>query len=239
MNLSKLGLACACALVLSAPAYAGVVATQGSSVFAADASTGFSNLAAFGNPTTYDNNGVHVSYASGGNVALPIGIIGDMLSTTNRSYGIYSPTGGVASFSRTDGGIFTEFSVDVAQTFGNAPALSLFWQAIDASATVIASGSFDGLGYNTLTSYLFTATGSDQMARVDLFSNFTAFGPTFSGAFGQDYSVYDNAKFKSPLDTGPGLPGVPEPATWAMMIVGFGMAGAMIRRKKMQPIFVR
>jgi hypothetical protein len=27
-------------------------------------------------------------------------------------------------------------------------------------------------------------------------------------------------------------PGVPEPATWAMMIAGFGMAGAMLRRRR-------
>jgi len=26
--------------------------------------------------------------------------------------------------------------------------------------------------------------------------------------------------------------GVPEPATWAMMIAGFGMSGAMIRRRR-------
>jgi|JI102314A1RNA_FD_contig_41_900935_length_614_multi_3_in_0_out_0_1 hypothetical protein len=30
---------------------------------------------------------------------------------------------------------------------------------------------------------------------------------------------------------GPG-PGVPEPATWAMMIIGFGAAGSMIRRRR-------
>ena len=28
------------------------------------------------------------------------------------------------------------------------------------------------------------------------------------------------------------LPAVPEPATWALMILGFGGAGAMIRRRK-------
>ena len=35
-------------------------------------------------------------------------------------------------------------------------------------------------------------------------------------------------------DLGPvgGTGGVPEPASWALMIMGFGAAGAMIRRRK-------
>jgi hypothetical protein len=32
------------------------------------------------------------------------------------------------------------------------------------------------------------------------------------------------------------LPGVPEPATWAMMIGGFGLAGSMVRRQRRQDV---
>lgn len=35
------------------------------------------------------------------------------------------------------------------------------------------------------------------------------------------------------LDGGGGTDAIPEPATWAMMIMGFGGAGAMIRRRRM------
>jgi hypothetical protein len=30
---------------------------------------------------------------------------------------------------------------------------------------------------------------------------------------------------------------VPEPATWAMMIVGFGVAGGALRRRRLAPLF--
>ena len=41
---------------------------------------------------------------------------------------------------------------------------------------------------------------------------------------------YDNITFGSERP-GNGNP-VPEPATWALMISGFGMAGAMLRRRR-------
>lgn len=34
------------------------------------------------------------------------------------------------------------------------------------------------------------------------------------------------------------IPGVPEPATWAMMIAGFGMVGGLMRRRKSQTSIV-
>jgi hypothetical protein len=30
----------------------------------------------------------------------------------------------------------------------------------------------------------------------------------------------------------PGVAGVPEPTTWAMMIIGFGSAGSIVRRRR-------
>ena len=44
---------------------------------------------------------------------------------------------------------------------------------------------------------------------------------------GSDYTILDNVVMAGPT---PG--GVPEPATWAMMISGFGLAGATLRRRR-------
>ena len=32
---------------------------------------------------------------------------------------------------------------------------------------------------------------------------------------------------------------VPEPTTWALMITGFGLAGAALRRRKLAPVPIR
>lgn len=39
-------------------------------------------------------------------------------------------------------------------------------------------------------------------------------------------------RFKTYVDVGGGNSGVPEPASWAMMLAGFGLTGAMMRRRK-------
>ena len=65
------------------------------------------------------------------------------------------------------------------------------------------------------------------------YCNWTAIGVAFAGTarsidFGgsANFIAYDNITFGS--DT----PGVPEPATWAMMIGGFGLVGAAMRRRR-------
>lgn len=43
--------------------------------------------------------------------------------------------------------------------------------------------------------------------------------------------AYDNVR----LDATPLAAGVPEPSTWAMMIAGFGLTGALLRRRRVAP----
>ena len=50
---------------------------------------------------------------------------------------------------------------------------------------------------------------------------------TFSGV---DHQVLDSISYQS-VDLGPGVTGVPEPASWALMIAGFGGIGAVLRRR--------
>ena len=69
-------------------------------------------------------------------------------------------------------------------------------------------------------------------------------GTNFSGAAWQtgtlelfywDSNNGDNTEHVTASITQPGGGGVPEPATWTMLISGFGLAGAMLRRRRAVP----
>ena len=49
---------------------------------------------------------------------------------------------------------------------------------------------------------------------------------------GAGYFVMDNASLSVGDAVAPPPPGVPEPSAWALMILGFGSAGAMLRRRR-------
>lgn len=56
------------------------------------------------------------------------------------------------------------------------------------------------------------------------FTGLVNFGPTHS-TLPENYTVYADFTLSA-------APGVPEPATWAMMIIGFGFVGSVIRASK-------
>jgi hypothetical protein len=126
------------------------------------------------------------------------------------------------------------------QSFTGYNSVSVYWGSIDGYNTI---SLLDSLG-NAFASY----TGGDitSPANGDQFSannnrrvTFTISGDT-SAIYGLEFQSsapafeVDNIGFYGPVtDTttaGPdGGPAVPEPATWAMMLIGFGMVGAALR----------
>jgi hypothetical protein len=124
------------------------------------------------------------------------------------------------------------------------------------SFTVSADGSYDFLSVadGGWDNYLFLYTGSfdpnDQFANVLIgnddfegdiglsgFSYALTAGTTYlavsSGFANTDFGAY-TLRITGPGDITPGDGGggVPEPATWAMMIAGFGLVGASARRRR-------
>ena len=61
-------------------------------------------------------------------------------------------------------------------------------------------------------------SGASTTANIALVNQNLAFG-------GNDFTLDD-------ISLSTGRPGVPEPATWGLMITGFGAAGAMLRRRR-------
>ena len=82
---------------------------------------------------------------------------------------------------------------------------------VDASSSItgIKGPSHENMEYS-LKNFTFTASGTSTTLRFSSAEN--------AGAFG---AVLDNVSVSA----------VPEPATWAMMLVGFGVVGASMRRR--------
>ena len=121
-----------------------------------------------------------------------------------------------------------------AVTIDYAPGFSTgfsFYYSSNSSASITV---YDGLG----------ATGN-VLATLSLANNYqpscgycvwAPIGVTFAGiaksidfAGGADAVGYDNITFGSGT---PGDGAVPEPASWAMLIAGFGLTGAAMRRRR-------
>ena len=127
----------------------------------------------------------------------------------------------------------TSFTVDTTGTYSLAlnsdvfdTFLSLYAGSFDpgdALTNLIALDDDSGPDFNSLLSFSLTA-GTTYLAVA------TGFAP-------EDFGVYDLT-----ID-GPGgitvgdSGGVPEPASWAMMIGGMGLAGGALRRRKVSVAF--
>jgi PEP-CTERM motif len=100
---------------------------------------------------------------------------------------------------------------------------------INASAGNVddATSSGDVLG---LTSDLLSFGSGDRSYSFSL----TSIDPTLSAGSGLSLSSFEavgTGNFEAALSLGGGAGGVPEPSTWAMIIVGLGALGATLRRR--------
>jgi len=82
-----------------------------------------------------------------------------------------------------------------------------------------------GLGYDF---YL----GDDGLLRLEFFEQFDDYADDWDGIWESGFLTidYDGGTVPPP-------PGVPEPASWAMMIGGFALAGATLRRRRLAVSF--
>jgi hypothetical protein len=100
---------------------------------------------------------------------------------------------------------------------------------IDGTSGVVR-GSTDGGVSITYTSDFLDFTDVTQFDfSLPLTAVTLSFGP--AGGTIRDFNASMGGQFAS--QPAPGVPGVPEPTTWAMLVLGFGLVGVTARRRKM------
>jgi hypothetical protein len=142
----------------------------------------------------------------------------------------FSSFGSVSDYVSTKWSIW---SADPRSTFGAGPL---------ASGTAVGVNSVDGSGF-TLT----TVTGLNVALGAGTYwlglsnnvdnnqiTTYVLSGGSKLGAASQSDNAgnFFNARIDDASFTIQGSAGVPEPATWALMIGGFGLAGAALRRRR-------
>ncbi len=136
------------------------------------------------------------------------------LSGSSGPLGIRSNAGFVFGSANAISAIFSGVVGSISIRGIDVGANGIQIDAFDASNVLIASNNFfgPGAGVGTFADLSVTAAG---------IKSFTLYQPA-SGA--GDGVLFDNLSF----DVG----AVPEPATWMMMLMGFGVIGAAMRRKR-------
>lgn len=143
---------------------------------------------------------------------------GDLLNTSG---------GGEAKFEADDGAM-NDLSILFSQAYQAVTFnLNVPVQSTSTMTLSVNGGAFtfsvpdalipDPLG-NGQNKFILAATGGDSITRLDF---------TFSTG------VQDIRQIR----VQDGLSPIPEPATWAMMIIGFGAAGTMLRSRRRRSVF--
>ena len=206
-------IAIAAAGLLASTAGAATI-VNGSFEIGTDPGAGFSNLAA-GSPaiTGWTVGGFGVDYIGGywqaSDGVRSVDLSGASAGSVSQSFATSIGTEYTVFFDLSgnpDGGNANKISV--VSISGSLPDIKIY--------TVGASNSRSNMNWETF-SYAFTAF--DSISTLTFASaEYNPFGPAL-----------DNV---SVIDGGGGIgAGVPEPASWAMMLVGFGLVGASARRR--------
>ncbi len=115
----------------------------------------------------------------------------------------------------------------------------------DGSGNLVLAGSDHTFANNTATAFYesstpagdnVTASEIDALIRIDSFSPYSLGAPPTGSYFTQPYIYFVSADSISlPPSLNPSA-GAPEPSTWALMLGGFGMLGATLRRRSMRTV---
>jgi hypothetical protein len=169
-------------------------------------------------PRSFVEDGVRVSYDSG---IFGFNLIDDPAAhlgmcspgcTSNGTTALYAFNDSSITFDLENGGLFSFTALDIAQTWLDSD------RPLDV--TLIGAGAA-GIVTRTISLGAQQAESFSSLSFSD-FANLSSL--TIRG--GSEFAI-DNVAISTPA--------VPEPATWALMIAGFGIVGGALRRRPLQP----
>ena len=212
------GLAGAVVLAAAVPASAAVIICQGTGQQCAPQTDANVLL------TTATNvNLVQGTFNGGGQTAAGV---------FDSSENLDADANGQAVISATDGSVLNDltFSLTNGSTFGVATFnLSAAGTALANEATSVSISFIDAAGVSAAQTFAINTNGSNFFGisgtAGERFTGFTFAGnPTTTGI--ADFRQLRLGNVQSAVAA------VPEPGTWAMMLLGFGAIGASMRRRK-------
>lgn len=165
--------------------------------------------------TPYTEDGITVEYVGDASI----------WTSSQAAEGSYSwyPSGGGYGYTKiTFGGVINAVEFQGGSGWSDGNGLSMQYEVLNGGS-VIATGSIGGVStYTGFKYYGFSGAAFDEI-RLQVQP------PGYTGGFGgraYEAGAYDAINF------GGTVAGVPEPASWAMLITGFGMVGFAARRRR-------
>lgn len=214
-TMKLVGLAIACGLTFSLPAQASVLATYD---FTSDT-----------NGAIHDARVASTAFSSSSSAYIGIDGFGSILEVYPNIDG-GSEADAVAANSY--------FQIDLAA----APSDTLGLESLSFDAgkggyssprSFFVRSSLDGFSTDLISQSFGDGQSAPSLYGVNLASAFgSATNVTFRFYVTTPSAANNSMDFRAlSFDSAPFSPGVPEPATWALMIMGFGLAGSALRRK--------
>jgi hypothetical protein len=229
-------LAAVATTMTAAPAFAGTSLTTVSGTAGYNAPAGATAVNTFDNPTSAVQGAAALGWT--------LTRAGVSFRTTGTSYGNTATIDGSANTTKFDyiapdgydnngyyvvGGTTSSGVASFAQFLGTQAlsSISVYIGTIDSYNQVQLLGQagnvIDTFSGTTINGAQTTFPGSTSLRATFTGTGGTEYyGIRFSNSTGQGSFEFDNLAFTA---------SVPEPATWAMMLLGFGMVGAVARRR--------